>query len=630
MDGSSSGGTVSGAALGKIGAFNATSSRSPGVGDGGDKVLAKCVRLLKTYLLVYYPSDPVLVAIDRFCYRMQSIYEDASKSFEYVRALVDTISQSRHNPYHVTSMAVPSGTVPTAAIGTPTSGNSAAPGSTSLAAFVASGSAGSPGTSTFGTPSSVTLDTGILTPNSGAPESRSGSSGISTTITSQNNGNGTNGNIGANTAQSASTTTNGGINGTTNSQIISAASGNGKVTIAPSTSNTTHTTDGHPVSPSASRRATITLSNSAAGLPASLAHLLASIQLAPKEPIVSNFLAARTRLPPTPDILESLICSSVFGGRIPKPLLDLLAERSSTHSTVSHKGSLAGSGSSSTVNTARLARNTEGTVSSSGVSGTVSSGSIISSSTHSSHSSVSSNLTKLSPANHAIRAFLFSLHDQDLRERIATVSVSKKQEERALYRSFRRGQALFQYKHYNEQSKLELSEAQIDTIVTAMVQSSNHESRLLASKIMIKLIMDMYCHDPIEVASAALLSILLEMIHPDQSIDTKIHSFNLIFNLSTHLHMFEEVSFFRPTNPTSGTSPRVNNVNDPFKGSTPTIYRIQTELFAIVKELLLILVQQGESSRKLWFSGLSCLMYFMTDAGVVDRDKYVYNMHFLF
>lgn len=637
LDVSGSGGTVSGAALGKIGAFNATSSKSPGVGDGGDKVLAKCVRLMKTYLLVYYPSDPVLVSIDRFCYRMQSIYEDASKSFEYVRALVDTISQSRHNPYHITSTSVPPSNGSVITIATPTSANSNPGSSNTLSPFPASGASTAPSSTTFGGHLSTTLDTSTLTANSGAFDGRSNSTGVSGTLASHAGNSGINGGVGANSSLAASGTAAAGNNASSNSSNHPNAAGNGKLHASSTThgaaGNASHATDSHATSPSTSRRATVALPNPSAGLPASLAHLLASIHIVPKEPLVANYLAARTRLPPTPDILESLVCSSIFGGRIPKPLLDLLAERNTTHSTVSKSmGTLTnsgggGSGNSSTMSASRMARSHhDGTVSSSMTGGSGSSQASGSSGALIPHTTSSSNLNKMSSANHALRGFLFSLHDQDLKERIATVSSSKKQEERALYRSFRRGQPLFQYKHYNEQVKLELSESQIDAIVTAMIQSTNHESRLLASKIMIKLIMDMYCHDPVEVASAALLSILLEMVHPDQPVDTKIHSFNLVFNISTHLHMFEDVAFFGPPPTTNPNSPRSQS-NDPFKGTTPTIYRIQTELFAVVKEMLLILVQQGEASRKLWFSGLSCLMYFMADAGQIDREKYVHNTH---
>lgn len=591
---------------------------------------------MKTYLLVYYPSDPVLVSIDRFCYRMQSIYEDASKSFEYVRALVDTISQSRHNPYHITSTTVPPTTGSIITIATPTSANSNPGSSGALSGFPASGSTTAPFTATFGGVSTNTLDTSTMTANSGAVEGRSNSAGASGLLASHAGNSGTTGGMGANSSQAASGAAAMGNNTNSTALNHSNSAGNGKLQSSSNThgtaANASHITDSHATSPSTSRRATVAYSNATAGLPASLATLLASIHIVPKEPLIVNYLAARTRLPPTPDILESLVCSSIFGGRIPKPLLDLLAERNSTHSTVSKMGTLTnsgsgGSGNSSTMSTSRMARShNDGTVSSSMNSDGNNSQRSGSSGPLVPHNSSSSNLNKMSSANHALRGFLFSLHDQDLKERIATVSSSKKQEERALYRSFRRGQPLFQYKHYNEQVKLELSESQIDAIVTAMIQSTNHESRLLASKIMIKLIMDMYCHDPVEVASAALLSILLEMVHPDQPVDTKVHSFNLIFNISTHLHMFEDVAFFGPPPTTNPNSPR-NPSNDPFKGTTPTVYRIQAELFAIVKEMLLILVQQGETSRKLWFSGLSCLMYFMADAGQIDREKYVYKLH---
>lgn len=621
LDGSSSGGTISGAALGKIGAFNPTSSRSPGVGDGGDKVLAKCVRLLKTYLLVYYPSDPVLVALDRFCFRMQSIYEDASKSFEYVRALVDAISQSRHNPYHITSTSIPTGSAATSSMGGVSGAASPPPGSNPPQS--ASSGASDPNQAADGRNGSFSSAGGIATQGT-APVSTTGA-GTPGTLVSH---------VAATNAAAASAQTS--SNGS--KQHVS---GLANATLGPAGA-------ADPERPGASsppgRRASIALSNAP---PGSLAHLAATLM--PSEPLTPNFLASRTRLAPSDDVLESLMCSSIFGGRVPKALLDLFAERSSAHSSLG-KGSFNANNNNSSAsgampntpgsaNVANSAGPSSGRVSRSGTDGSVPSASqggvLASPNNNSSNMSQASSImgsggmvvpgsnaakSSISQHNHATRAFLFSLHDQDLRERIATVSVSKKLEERAMYRSFRRGQPLFQYKHYNEQVKLDLTDSQIDTIVTAMVQSTNHESRLLASKILIKLIMDMYCHDPLEIASAALLSILLEMTLPEQPIDTKIHAFNLIFNLSAHLQMFEDVTFFgQPTSTSLGSVPYA----DQLKGSTPTIYRIQSELFSIVKELLLILVQQGETSRKLWFSGLSCLLYFMTDTGHIDKDKYV-------
>jgi hypothetical protein len=579
-DGSSSGGTVTGAALGKIGAFNPTSARGPGVGDGGDKVLVKCVRLLKTYLLVYYPSDYVLVALDRFCHKMQGIFEDASKSFEYVRALVEAISMSRHGPYL---------------------------GSTSMATSASGSSAHA---SAFNSGGAAPLSSSTLTT----------AANNNTTAMAQING------IHFNTAPS-SVLANG---------LLSTASGAPSSTPAfvlqtghiSSSANAVHSGPSSPTQPRGGGGGGGGGGIHGVSSSESLSQQQA-VRISPAPPLIltPNFIASRAHIPPSKDPLDTLLCSSIFAGRTPKALLDLFAEHTDTFiksgpnglngaSNTSHPFSALGSTQTVTVST--TGGSTRG------------SGKLESSSSNSLAKEISS-LSSKSQSNHATRSFLFSLHDQDLRERIATVSISKKLEERAMYRSFRRGQPLFQYKHYNEQVKLDLSASQIDAIVAAIIQSENHESRLLASKIMIKLIMDMYCHDPIEVASASLLSILLELIHHDQPIDTKIHAFNLIFNLSTHLNMFEDVSFFGPTNtqnPNSSSNPSLPGYaySDYLQGSTPTIHRIQNELFSIVKELHFVLVQQQETNRKLWFSGLSCLLYFMTDTGHIEKDKYVPHM----
>jgi len=661
LDVSSSGGTVTSAALGKIGAMNA-STRGPGVGDGGDKVLMKCVRLLKTYLLVYYPSDPVLLALDRFCYKMQGIFEEASKSFEYIRTLVGAISQSRHNPDLTILHLSPS-------IASPLQGHSGMMSTGS--AGVLSGASSNPQLNHhhFNTAPSSVIALGL---SSAAPSSTSS------------------------------------VGGTAGGSSVAPGPVSGSIPGLSSKSSSLSTSE--PPSPGHSRNET-----------------------SPTVYLIPNMIASRVRPVSHYDALDSLLCSTIFGGRTPKQLLDLFAENSDRFSKY---GTTRSGGS---------APNLSLPASSSPSSPSLSSSQHYSSSTATTPRSPSARsslgmmdlqatarpvlknlpLSAVKPQhNHATKAFLLSLHDQDLGERIRTVSLSKKAEERAMFRSFRRGQPLFQYRHYSEQLKLDLTSAQIDSIVDAMIQSTNHESRMLASKIVIKLIMDMYCNDPIEVASASLLSLLLELMQRDQPIDTKIHAFNLIFNLSTHLNMFEDVSFFASfsssSNATSSSSssssssaataasssssaaaaaaaaaaananpsstnnnmassnanvgsnpghgqassssstaaqtspnaaapmtPNANSSNtnnatstaspsaannatasmqspkETPPGTTPTIQRIQNELFSIFKELLLILVQTHENNRKIWFSGLSCLLYFMADTGHISKEKYV-------
>lgn len=56
-----------------------------------------------------------------------------------------------------------------------------------------------------------------------------------------------------------------------------------------------------------------------------------------------------------------------------------------------------------------------------------------------------------------------------------------------------------------------------------------------------KLFVDMYCSDG-AVASQVILSILFEMLASSIA-STRIHAFNLLFNLSVHIHLLEEISF---------------------------------------------------------------------------------------
>lgn len=118
-----------------------------------------------------------------------------------------------------------------------------------------------------------------------------------------------------------------------------------------------------------------------------------------------------------------------------------------------------------------------------------------------------------------------------------------------MYRSYRRPSPLFQYKHYREQSRLQLSETQMEDITNAIVAPRN-DNRLTASKIFIKLIIDAFVQDDVQVATTLLLSVLTEMLESPTA-EARVHAFNLVFNLSVHVNMFEEVPFFNAANRTS-------------------------------------------------------------------------------
>jgi len=57
--------------------------------------------------------------------------------------------------------------------------------------------------------------------------------------------------------------------------------------------------------------------------------------------------------------------------------------------------------------------------------------------------------------------------------------------------------------------------------------------------------MDAYCQDNINVATSVLQALLLEMLDSDL-LEVKLHALNLLFNVSIHVNMFEEISFFSP------------------------------------------------------------------------------------
>jgi len=59
----------------------------------------------------------------------------------------------------------------------------------------------------------------------------------------------------------------------------------------------------------------------------------------------------------------------------------------------------------------------------------------------------------------------------------------------------RRNVQMFQYKYYHEQAPLNLDKTQMDMVIDAVVNppKGDHETRLLASKILIKLLVDIYC-----------------------------------------------------------------------------------------------------------------------------------------
>eukprot|EP01087_Luapelamoeba_hula_P024945 TRINITY_DN9676_c0_g1_i1.p1 TRINITY_DN9676_c0_g1~~TRINITY_DN9676_c0_g1_i1.p1 ORF type:complete len:426 (+),score=81.27 TRINITY_DN9676_c0_g1_i1:142-1419(+) len=135
-------------------------------------------------------------------------------------------------------------------------------------------------------------------------------------------------------------------------------------------------------------------------------------------------------------------------------------------------------------------------------------------------------------------------HQKPPPEQVDVVRSTKKKEEKKFTQAglvtVRR--KLFHYKYYKEQLPLTLNPEEMDLLINAVVNPPNddHESCLIASKILIKLLVDMYVSDS-SGASKLMLSLLFEMLDGKQ-VFTQIHSFNLLLNLSVHMNLLEEVA----------------------------------------------------------------------------------------
>lgn len=172
---------------------------------------------------------------------------------------------------------------------------------------------------------------------------------------------------------------------------------------------------------------------------------------------------------------------------------------------------------------------------------------------------------------------LFVLKDPDVKNRLMAIILSKKNEERQFYKSFRRHPPLFHYKHYKDQHRLSLGDEMIEKVVNAAM-NSQHDERLIASKILIKLIMDMLCQDT-RSTQFMIENIIHEMLD-SKSDDVRVHALNLLFNLSVHVNMYEEVHFFEP------------NVEE--NQEYITIQKYQEMIYHIVQNVLLSLVYRKE------------------------------------
>jgi len=176
-----------------------------------------------------------------------------------------------------------------------------------------------------------------------------------------------------------------------------------------------------------------------------------------------------------------------------------------------------------------------------------------------------------------------------INEQIRAVGLAKKKEEISQYKATGKitvrkkglGPQLFQYKYYKDQQKVKLVKEDMDKVVDAVVDAnSDPDNKETASKVLIKVLIDLYCAND-KLAIKHTLSIFFEMLETNK-VEVKLHAFNLLFNLSIHVTLYEE------------STPLQNpSIVDKVPISSK-IHDIQEDLFSKLKEMLLWIYQKDE------------------------------------
>eukprot|EP00899_Mesostigma_viride_P028227 jgi/Mesvir1/858/Mv17429-RA.2 len=176
--------------------------------------------------------------------------------------------------------------------------------------------------------------------------------------------------------------------------------------------------------------------------------------------------------------------------------------------------------------------------------------------------------------------------------------------------------SLFQYHFYSEQQPLSLSGDEINEVV-ALVTGGSGDGRdnRIACSILVKLLVDSYLAEP--AAAAPLTFSLLADMLASPSPKTRVRAFDIVFNLVVHSYLLEP-----PVEPGYGSKDGRRSPMRPVSEEL-AVARLESWLFEILKEMLLLLVQNEEESDAVWASALSTLVFFTTRHGRILFRRFV-------
>ncbi|EFA76942.1 hypothetical protein PPL_09694 [Heterostelium album PN500] len=149
-----------------------------------------------------------------------------------------------------------------------------------------------------------------------------------------------------------------------------------------------------------------------------------------------------------------------------------------------------------------------------------------------------------------------------------------------------------------DQEPLKISESEKQQVIKVINNPSTAQDRSIATKIFIKILLDIYCKHGVE--GEKLIQSYFNSIIASPYRDARSHLFNIIFNLSIHINIYSELK-----------------LDD---GSQGVIGDLQESVFSLLREVLLYCVKH-EQDEKVWLEALTCIIFFVVDQGVVIRSR---------
>ena len=177
------------------------------------------------------------------------------------------------------------------------------------------------------------------------------------------------------------------------------------------------------------------------------------------------------------------------------------------------------------------------------------------------------------------------------------------------------------YKYYAAQTPLAVTEAELEDVVNAVVNPQNTNTRMLASKVLLKIFIDIFLSSRTYTnAGAAIQGVIFELVTmpgKDLDVPSAIHAFNLVYNLASHLELYapsmpiqlgSESTSLRSLDPHSVASLACAGAD---------IGSMQEVLFGMASQAASLALLRGHTSLRVWACFLNLLLLLGSDNGEI-------------